>query len=597
MDKNIEVRSFNVEFRNDPENRHIEGYGSVFNKRSLDLGGFTEIIAPGAFDGVIEESDVKCYLDHNPNRGILARSKNGEGSLTLSVDDEGLKYSFDAPHTALGDEVIEGLVRGDYSQSSFAFTVQDESWTKEEDGRYLRTITKVNRLYDVSIVADPAYPDTSVAMRSLDAFKAQEAPVQEEVKEEVREEVQEQETPVEERTELSVNSIPELINDYMEKSKQFDVTVKVKDSGEEIRGTAMIMSLKGDDPKTQEIKPEVQETEPKEERNNISNTKNIHMSKFSLIRSINDVVNNRNINEDALSVIELGATEMRKSGLSYSGQIQLPVEERVASAAQATVSGAGVEIVETEKLNILEPIRGKSILSEIGATFLTGLVGNISIPTYDGSTCGWKGEMVNADNGLTGFGSVELSPKRLTAYIDISKQFLVQDSVGAEEMLRRDIVNALMAKLEQTIFGMDAGDDTKPAGIFYNADVEAPSYEAVCTVEADVTDYSGEKRFVMAPAVKSEFKQTTISGQLSDLRMLMEGNEVNGYPVSTSSNVAHTGWAFGDWKELVVAQWGAIDIVVDPYTLARQNAVRLVINAFFDAKLRRPEAVKAYTTK
>ena len=551
MDKNIEVRSFNVEFRNDPENRHIEGYGSVFNKRSLDLGGFTEVIAPGAFDGVIEESDVKCYLDHNPNRGILARSRNGEGSLTLSVDDEGLKYSFDAPHTALGDEVIEGLVRGDYSQSSFAFTVQDESWTKEEDGRYLRTITKVNRLYDVSIVADPAYPDTSVAMRSLDAFKAQEVPVQEEVKEEVREEAPEspvQETPV-------------------------------------------------DETPVEEKEPEVQETEPKEERNNISNTKNIHMSKFSLIKSINDVVNNRNINEDALSVIEMGATEMRKSGLSYSGQIQLPVEERVASAAQATVSGAGQEIVETEKLNILEPIRGKSILGEIGATFLTGLVGNISIPTYNGSTCGWKGEMVNADNGLTGFGSVELSPKRLTAYIDISKQFLVQDSVGAEEMLRKDIVNALMAKLEQTIFGMDAGDDTKPAGIFSTATVEVPSYEAVCNVEADVTDYSGEKRFVMAPAVKSEFKQTTISGQLSDLRMLMEGNEVNGYPVSTSSNVAHTGWAFGDWKELVVAQWGAIDIVVDPYTLARQNAVRLVINAFFDAKLRRPDAVKAYTTK
>ena len=549
--ENIEYRNFNVELRGEEESRHVEGYGSVFNSRSLDLGGFQEIIAPGAFDGVIERSDVKALLDHDPKRGILARSRNGQGSLQLSVDERGLRYEFDAPHTNLGDEVVEGLKRGDYSQSSFAFTVEDETWTKEEDGTYLRTINKIGGLYDISIVANPAYTDTSVALRSLDEFKAkaQEVPVQEEVREAPENPVNEtpvDETPVEER-------------------------------------------------ETKE--PEVQETEPKEERNNISNTKNIHMSKFSLIRSINDVVNNRNINEDALSTIEMGATEMRKSGLSYSGQIQLPVEERVATAAKATEVGAGQEIVETEKLNILEPIRGKSILGEIGATFLTGLVGNISIPTYNGSTCGWKGEMVNADNGLTGFGSVELSPKRLTAYIDISKQFLVQDSVGAEEMLRRDIVNALISKLEQTIFGMDAGDDTKPAGIFYTATVEVPSYEAVCNVEADVTDYSGEKRFVMAPAVKSEFKQTTISGQLSDLRMLMEGNEVNGYPVSTSSNVAHTGWAFGDWKELVVAQWGAIDIVVDPYTLARQNAVRLVINAFFDAKLRRPEAVKAYTTK
>ena len=320
------------------------------------------------------------------------------------------------------------------------------------------------------------------------------------------------------------------------------------------------------------------------------------MKNFSLIKAINDVVNNRNINEDALSVIEMGATEMRKSGLSYSGQIQLPVEERADTdnTIVATVAEQGKEIVPTDKLNILGPLRGKSILSEAGATFLTGLVGNISIPTYSGSTCGWKGEMATADNGMGEFDTVELSPKRLTAYIDISKQFLVQDSVGAEEMLRSDIVNALIAKLEQTIFGDADGDATKPAGIFYNAEEADPSWATVCDAEADLTDYLGDKRFVMSPSAKSAFKQTTISGDKSDLRLLMNGNEVDGYPVSSSSNVVASGWAFGDFKELVVAQWGAIDIVVDPYTLATKNAIRLVINAFFDAKVRREGAIKAY---
>jgi HK97 family phage prohead protease/HK97 family phage major capsid protein len=538
----IEVRNFNIELREEGESRFVEGYASVFNSRSRDLGGFTEIILPGAFDGLIDKSDVRCLLDHNPQRGILARSKNGQGSLHLSIDERGLKYAFDAPHTALGDEVVEGLKRGDYSESSFAFRVEDEQWTKEEDGTYLRTISKISGLYDVSIVQQAAYGDTSVALRSLDEFKAQEVPAQEEV----REEVQEPETPVEER----------------------------------------------------EIKePEVQEVpEPKEERNNISNTKNIHMSKFSLIKAINDVVNNRNINEDALNVIEMGATEMRKSGLSYSGQIQLPVEERADTddAIVATVATQGKEIVETEKLNILAPLYGKSILSEVGATFLTGLVGNISIPRYSGSTVGWKGEMIAADNGEGAFDTVELSPKRLTAYIDISKQFLVQDSVGAEEMLRADIVNALMAKLEQTIFGDAAGDATKPAGIFYGAEELNPSYAAVCEAEADVTDFTGEKRFVMSPSMRAQFKQTTISGEQTDLRLLMEGNEVNGYPVSASSNVLKEGWAFGDFRELVVAQWGAIDIVVDPYTLATKNAIRLVINAFFDAAVRRDGAILPY---
>lgn len=541
---NIEVRSFNIELRDEQESRHIEGYGSVFNQRSVDLGGFTEVIAPGAFDGVIERSDVKCYLDHNPEKGILARSRNGKGSLSLELDERGLKYAFDAPHTNLGDEVVEGLKRGDYSQSSFAFTVESESWTKEEDGTYLRTINKIGGLYDVSIVANPAYEGTSVALRSLDAFKAQEeTQIPEEVKEEVREEPQVEE-PVEE---------------------------------------------------VKENTPEVQEeSEPKEIRNNINQNKN--MKNFSLIKAINDVVNNRNINEDALSVIEMGAQEMRKSGLSYSGQIQLPVEERADTdnAIVATVAEQGKEIVPTDKLNILEPLRGKSILAEAGATFLTGLVGNISIPTYSGSTCGWKGEMSTADNGMGEFDTVELSPKRLTAYIDISKQFLVQDSVGAEEMLRADIVNALVAKLEQTIFGDAAGDATKPEGIFYTAEEAEPSYAEVCDAEAELTDYLGDKRFVMSPTAKSAFKQTTISGEKSDLRLLMNGNEVDGYPVSASSNVVAGGWAFGDFRELVVAQWGSIDIVVDPYTLATKNAIRLVINAFFDAKVRREGAIKTY---
>lgn len=549
MDK-LEIRNYSTSLKSD-DSRYVEGYGSVFNSRSHDLGGFYEIIAPGAFDGVIEESDVKCYLNHDASRGILARSRNGKGSLSLVVDERGLKYSFDAPKTNLGDEVVEGLKRGDYDESSFAFTVESETWVKEEDGTYLRTINKIKRLYDVSIVPNGAYSDTSVALRSLDAFKAQEE-IPAEVKEEEpkTEEPKVEETPVEE---TPVEKTP-----------------------------------------VEENKPEVQEeTEPKENRNNINNTKNIHMSNFSLIKAINDVVNNRNINEDALNVIEMGATEMRKSGLSYSGQIQLPVEER-GDAVAATVATDGKEIVATDKLNILSPLRGKSILAEAGATFLTGLVGNISIPNYTGSTCGWKGELEAADNGKGTFSSVELSPKRLTSYIDISKQFLTQDSVGAEEMLRADIVNSLVAKLEQTIFGDAAGDTTKPAGIFNGAEVVAPSYQGVCEAEAAVTDYSGEKRFVMSPTAKSAFKQATISGTKSDLRLLLEDGEVDGYPVSDSSNVVAGGYAFGDFSELVVAQWGGIDIVVDPYTLATKNAIRLVINAYFDAKVRRNGAIKAY---
>lgn len=151
------------------ENRHITGYAAVFDKQSKDLGGFIEIIDKGAFNGVIEASDVLCLLNHEESRGVLARSKYGKGSLKLSIDETGLKYEFEAPGTQLGNELLEGLKRGDITTSSFAFCVEDEYW-EELNGTNYRHIKKIKYLFDVSPVYIEAYPDTSVAQRNLSDF-------------------------------------------------------------------------------------------------------------------------------------------------------------------------------------------------------------------------------------------------------------------------------------------------------------------------------------------------------------------------------------------------------------------------------------------
>ena len=142
-----EIRNTNNEISPiQPESRLVTGYAIVFNSDSNDLGGFTERINPDALNGVIEKSDVLCLLNHNEDRGVLARSNKGDGSLSLQIDEIGLKYSFEAPNTALGDELLEGLKRGDISTSSFAFTVEKDSWSKNEDGSYLRTINSISQL-------------------------------------------------------------------------------------------------------------------------------------------------------------------------------------------------------------------------------------------------------------------------------------------------------------------------------------------------------------------------------------------------------------------------------------------------------------------
>lgn len=312
------------------------------------------------------------------------------------------------------------------------------------------------------------------------------------------------------------------------------------------------------------------------------------MEKFSLLKAINDVANNRNLDERSQEVVNQGIAEMRKAGQNFSGQIVLPVEERADNIQVTATDEAGKVVVAEDKLNILEPLRANLVLTDAGATYMTGLVGDISIPTYSGSTVGWKGEIDPADKGQGTFGEVLLQPKRLTAYLDVSKQFLIQDSCSAEEMLRNDIVRALANKLEATILGNEAGSTTQPAGIFNGADTADLTYVGTVEMEEDLEDNNvyGNLAYIVSPKIKATLR-TAKKDDGSGL-FVMENGEINGLPVYSTS--ACKGIVLGDFREYVIAQWGAIDLTVDPYTQATNGKVRLVINAYFDAKPRRAEA-------
>lgn len=319
-----------------------------------------------------------------------------------------------------------------------------------------------------------------------------------------------------------------------------------------------------------------------------THTTNTMKEKFSLLKAINDVANNRQLDERAQEVVAAGQNEFRKAGQNYLGQIILPIEER--ADIQATVATAGQENVAEDKLGILEPLRANLVLVQAGASFMTGLVGNVSIPAYSGSSVTWADEVNAADDGAGKFSEVSLEPKRVTAKIDVSKQFLIQDSNSAEEMLKRDIVAAISNKLEATILGNGAGSSAQPTGMLngVTADTAAITYKDIVKMESDLEEANvrGDIKFIVSPTAKADLK-TTVKNQNS---FLMEGNEVNGYPVLCTSAVAGKGVIFGNFADLVIGQWGGIDLTVDPFTQAANGKVRLVINAYFDAKPRRKEA-------
>lgn len=146
----------------------IRGHAAVFDSLSENLGGFREVIAPGAFDDVLGD-DVRALFNHDPN-AILGRST--AGTLRIGVDSTGLTYEIDPPDTQSARDLLVSMERGDVRESSFGFRIArgGDTWDENEDGVLIRTITKVARLYDVSPVTFPAYPDTDAAKRTLDAY-------------------------------------------------------------------------------------------------------------------------------------------------------------------------------------------------------------------------------------------------------------------------------------------------------------------------------------------------------------------------------------------------------------------------------------------
>lgn len=168
-----EVRTIKKEDRAEDDNSPsiIEGYAAKFETET-EIGyyyKFREKIKKGAFDDVLND-DVRCLFNHNPNY-VLARCSEGKGTLTLSIDEIGLKYSYETPDRQYARDLQNAIELGDISQSSFAFDIESETWTEREGETPLREIVKFKRLYDVAPVTYPAYADTEVAKRSLTAYQ------------------------------------------------------------------------------------------------------------------------------------------------------------------------------------------------------------------------------------------------------------------------------------------------------------------------------------------------------------------------------------------------------------------------------------------
>lgn len=327
----------------------------------------------------------------------------------------------------------------------------------------------------------------------------------------------------------------------------------------------------------------MQDVEEEENKTNNTRKTNKKMKKrFSLLKAINAVVNNRQFDEETLAVLDAGKREFDKSNISTAGVITLPSRETRTIAVTGNTAEHD-DIIEIDMQSILTPNYANLVMSKAGMKVVNGAQGDLKFPIISKSSVGWEDELGTATSGDPTFSSVTITPRRLTAVISVSKQLIAQtESQGVEEAIMDSIRKAYEDKVEASILSDFSGDTKQPQGIFGAGDAETTltDWASVCDFEATLedADVNGEKVYICSPKAKAKLRAMDKGGKHTEL--VYENGEVDGTKVYTTSNVPAKKLLYGDFSNYVLAQFGGFELLVDQVTLAHQGQIRLVINGY-----------------
>ena len=312
---------------------------------------------------------------------------------------------------------------------------------------------------------------------------------------------------------------------------------------------------------------------------------------YSFFKAIQGSVNG-NLDGIEREMHEEAVNEARNAGRSING---LGIPSFILEA-RANVTQGTSAIAPTNVLAYADAMREASVFDKVGANILTGLSANTTIPVTGTSTVSWEGETDAAADGGVNFGKVELTPTRLAAYVNISKQLLLQNGAGAEQAIIRDLGRAVGQKMDAAIFST-ASVSGAPASLGASATTtftEAGTYAANSSIYSDVVNaekalaeaggLEGNLSYVFSPALMADIKQ---AAQVASVSAGFQGGIVNGYQSfftngCTKAAGTSADFYFGDFSKLYIGMFGGLDIMVDPYSEAKNGQTQLVLNQYMD---------------
>lgn len=325
------------------------------------------------------------------------------------------------------------------------------------------------------------------------------------------------------------------------------------------------------------------------------------LRKFSLRQAILDAAqgggNLRDSHEADMArtyAESLGATFNRQS---QSG-VMIPPAVFQNRALESGVAEEGGYLVGESVGPLVEALRPKTQVIRAGATVMTGLIGNLTLPTEKTvPSISWVGEEEEGSDGTEEFGQIIMTAKRAHCSLVFSQQLLHQTGGAVEQIVRRSILSAAGVGLDNAALN-GVGSGNEPAGL-YGATPSgtnsitfggAPSWAKVVEFNTALNSDSvdGERAFVTSAEVAGKWQ--TVEKTSSTGRFLMEDGKANNFPVLDTSHTPSHKVAFGVWSELYIGIWGGLDMIVDPYTLAQTGRIRVILNLYADVAVRRPVA-------
>ncbi len=571
----------------------LEGYAAVYNSET-DLGHFREVIKPGAFDDVLD-NDVRALINHDPNL-ILGRTTNG--TLELSVDERGLKYKVKLGDQQYAKDFYESVKRGDISQSSFAFTIDKQSWNEE---RTVRSVDKVRQLLDVSPVTYPAYAAATVQARDQQ-LETEEANAVAEADTDT--------TVIETQTHTTMN-----LNEMKA------VRGKHADRYEELVNLAETENRDWTNNEQEEAdlcKREVERLDGKIERRqahedmiarqaqmggtSVAEAKEVNRvnKSFSLSRAVNAVALGKALEGAEAEWAQESQREMQARGLNMSGQIGIPGTALYRAIGDADDFGAsnaayaGAGFVPTVVPGAIDALRTPTMAERVGVTTINNATANLQFPRVSEKAAGVvETEVGTANDSGLDMDTVTLTPTRVAAKTLWSKQLMLQGGAAVDQLISRELSAGINETIDKAVFAAavtGAGDTNSVAGALGYSDI-TDAEKAVLAAGGDLSRCA----WIGSPSAMSIVKG---EAAVQSIRAVVENNQLDGFTTYFTPNLADTAGAepgtllFGDYAAgMLLAFFGGIDLLVDPYSNAGTAQIALHVNKFYDAAVRQAGAL------